>query len=432
MRYLNRLSLDTVAVLALVSVLAAPAGAECVGDCNGDDRVSIAELQACVNRGASLAGPACAAADRDLDGSVDPNEVDACVQSFLDAATCPMVYTPVPTPTITDTPAPIATNTTAPTNTVAPTNTTALPPTATFTEAPSATPTPTPTIAERDCSLASASSGIQLHIAALPVPLAYGLSGTIGIGAGPADASGNSGATCSVKSLDPINIPSIGFVCISAGAACPVGTRDCDGGTPLGVDVQSDGNTGTCTGNAACQTTCNAQCGGAAKVLSAQCTGYCTAGDQGACTSDEQCAPLRGACNGPDNLGAAQKDICQCTCLDNAAHGASEPGDLQCNLGSSLLVENGAPCGDGDVKIEVGSTCIPVTTQRATGRITDSNFTAGATVPGAGVVNDNQGTTVSCATLDAGTVSGIQGVGAANFFGSALGDLAVGLRAQCQ
>jgi hypothetical protein len=47
-------------------------------------------------------------------------------------------------------------------------------------------------------------------------------------------------------------------------------------------------------------------------------------------------------------------------------------------------------------------------------------------------VNDNKGAHVSCSAMDAGQLKGISGVGAVNFFGSALGDIAVGLVSTCQ
>ncbi|HMA46928.1 MAG TPA: hypothetical protein VKP11_06985, partial [Frankiaceae bacterium] len=124
---LSRLPLRRTALLALAVALfgAARAHAVCVGDCDGDGRVSIANLQACVNRGSNLSGPSCAAADQNNDGTVDPNEVDRCVQSFLDSSTCPMVFTPAPTNTVAKTNTPAPTNTRASTNTPVPTNTTA-------------------------------------------------------------------------------------------------------------------------------------------------------------------------------------------------------------------------------------------------------------------------------------------------------------------
>jgi len=99
---LSRLPLWRPALLALAMALlgASQATAVCVGDCDGDGRVSIANLQACVNRGSGLPAPSCPAADQNNDGTVDPNEVDRCVQGFLDASTCPMVFTPAPTNTV--------------------------------------------------------------------------------------------------------------------------------------------------------------------------------------------------------------------------------------------------------------------------------------------------------------------------------------------
>jgi len=84
------------------------------------------------------------------------------------------------------------------------------------------------------------------------------------------------------------------------------------------------------------------------------------------------------------------------------------------------------------VTIAIGETCIPVTTQRATGLISDANFTPGSFVPAPPNVNDQSGTGLDCATFDTSTTTGLSGVGAVNFFGSALGDLSVGLRATCQ
>jgi len=126
------------------ALLATRASALCVGDCNADGRVSIAEAQNCVNLAANLEAPPCAAADQNNDGHVDPNEVDACIQSFLDPSTCPMVATPAPTstqPAHTNTPA--ATNTPPPpTKTITPVSTATRTGTATSTLTP---PPPTPT-----------------------------------------------------------------------------------------------------------------------------------------------------------------------------------------------------------------------------------------------------------------------------------------------
>ncbi|MFN8641989.1 MAG: hypothetical protein U0802_10135 [Candidatus Binatia bacterium] len=125
---LSRLPLRRAARWALAAALlgAAPATAVCVGDCNGDGRVSIAELQACVNRGSNLPGY--------LPGRRSGQRRHGRAQRgrplrprFLDPAACAMVFTPVPTNTVAKTNTPVPTNTPAPTatrtNTVGPSNT---------------------------------------------------------------------------------------------------------------------------------------------------------------------------------------------------------------------------------------------------------------------------------------------------------------------
>src|SRR5690242_17318584 len=80
----------------------------CVGDCDKNGDVIISEVQKCVNvRTSDLQLSGCTSADQNLDGTVDDNEVGLCVQSFLDPATCPQVFTPVPTSTRTDTATPV-------------------------------------------------------------------------------------------------------------------------------------------------------------------------------------------------------------------------------------------------------------------------------------------------------------------------------------
>jgi hypothetical protein len=271
-------------------------------------------------------------------------------------------------------------------------------------------------------------SKIVIHLGALPVPLQFGLVGALDLG-----TVGNV-ATCDIQALNPINIPSIGFVCLSAGSPCPAGVRWCGPGPgpPLGVDFQSDGNIGACTSNAACQTACATSCG-VGKTALGQCTGFCTAGDQSACTSDAACLtpPKGGACNGPDPIGGSG-NICQCNCINGAAHGASDPGDFLCQLSQHLVVESAAPCDGTGIIVDAGSTCLPVTTERSTGLITDANFSSGSLVPNPPNVNDLTGNSIACATADTSVTTAIRGVGAVNFFGSALGDLSVGLESTCQ
>ncbi len=204
-------------------------------------------------------------------------------------------------------------------------------------------------------------------------------------------------------------------------------------GAALGADLISDGNIGACASNAACAAACATACGGPAQFFAAACTGRCSGPVAQLCTTDAACAMAgNGACNGPEPVQPSQNNICQCGCLDGAAHGAGDPGDLQCRLRANLVVENLPPCDGVDVRINVGESCIPLTTTRATGLIVDANFTPASQVPAAPNVNDQSGSPVGCGTLDASTATGVNAVGLVNFFGSALGDISAGLRIRCQ
>jgi hypothetical protein len=287
---------------------------------------------------------------------------------------------------------------------------------------------------EHKCVLA-AGSDILIYSAAFPVPLTFPTTGSA------IDIGGlGSASVCDVQKFNPVNIASIGFVCIKPAGGCAVSTRYCGpgapgSGPPLGIDSEADGNVGgACAGNTACATTCAGFCAPGV-VQNAGCTGFCTGTTPAnmACTTDAQCAAAsNGACNGPDSPPVG---FCQCSCTDNAAFGPSDPGDLQCNLGAKLVVETGAPCDGTDILINVGNACIPVSTQEARGKITDANFIPASTVPGppqSPNANDRTGVPLACATVDMSVTTGLTAVGAVNFFGSTIGDLSVGLKTVCQ
>jgi hypothetical protein len=232
---------------AWICVFAGTAGAVCVGDCDGNGQVSIAEAQACVNLAHGLPAPPCAAADQNHDGTVEPNEVDACIQAFLDAAACPMVFTPAPTSTGTSTPqasnTPLATPTTVPTNTATPL------PTSTATAEPSATATavpPTPTTAPT-CPLTAGrytitTTGGALRVATfLPFPFPPG--GKTIQDVGPGDAN------CVHETVIPFPggltvpvfcVPALGATTSVTQSGCGVGRIDSNGGSDFTVDEEGD------------------------------------------------------------------------------------------------------------------------------------------------------------------------------------------------
>ena len=82
--------------------------------------------------------------------------------------------------------------------------------------------------------------------------------------------SGIAPTTCEIDHIDPINIPSIGYVCVQPAPGCDLGEADCNGGTPLGVDLRANGNVGSCasptTGNADCADTCATFCAGTGRT----------------------------------------------------------------------------------------------------------------------------------------------------------------------
>lgn len=336
---------------------------------------------------------------------------------------------PPPPPTPTGVPG-------TPTHTRTPTVT--LTPSLTFT--PTATPTitpiqPTPTAAPvvfHSCPLISGGSASHLEINAAAFPLSVNTTGELRIGlAAGADLTT---ASCEIDHIDPINIPAIGFVCIEPASGCDLGVADCNAGTPLGVDLRANGNIGPCpsqtTGNADCAASCASFCAsGGRNYLSSGCTARCSDSER-PCTEDDACAAVdEGACNGPESMSASQMDVCQCQCIDLRAGPAGGAGELQCQLGANINVENAAPCGDGDIKVAIGRTCIPLTSATATTQVNNANFGSNS-VPSSPA--SNTGTRRTCAAINAGNTSGLKMRGVTNFFGSTLGDLAVELFSDCQ
>jgi len=387
--------------LSLVMAGRVLAEASCVGDCNGDGQVTINELILGVNIALGVAPVSACEAFANNAGVVDIAQLIKGVNNALDG--CPAGPTPTNTP-------PVVVGT------------------------PTATPTAAEELGTHTCTLQPGpdASRISLNVAALPVPLSFALSGSVSLSCGAVGDAGLASCTCDVETIDPVNIPNIGVVCIAKSAEpCDAASIDCDGGLPLGVDLTSNATTGSCTGNADCGTSCNTYCNSIGAVTSsAACTGFCSLGTMEACTTDASCLPDNGACNGPDPVGA-NAGICQCTCLDAAAGGPSRAGDFQCNLGSNLNVETSAPCNGTDVKIAVGSTCVAMTTGTASSIINNTNFTEGATLPAAGPL-EAEGDPISCDSFKSGDLTGLKVRGVVNFFGSALGDIVTGLYADCQ
>lgn len=275
-------------------------------------------------------------------------------------------------------------------------------------------------------------SGIDVSAGDPSFLLSFPMSGSVLVG-GIADR-----AACGIQSIAPIDVFGLGWLCITPGSqTCAEGKRHCGPGPgpALGVAVYSDANVSACATEAACDTSCGFACGGSANVVAAGCTGHCSGDTEQSCTSDATCLTAsNGMCNGPEPV--VTSGVCQCSCAAQGIYGNSDPGDFLCNTSAHIVLESspgtGAPCDGTEVMVDIGDVCLPVSTQRASGSITDANL-MGQTVPNPSSYNDGTGVPASCDDVDLGSLSGLKGVGAMNFFGSDLGgDMSVALRFTCQ
>jgi hypothetical protein len=99
------------------------------------------------------------------------------------------------------------------------------------------------------------------------------------------------------------------------------------------------------------------------------------------CSTDADCLPDNGACNGPDPVGA-KANICQCNCINPAAGPAGSPAT--CSATSASTSRRDEPAvRRNDVIIDLGNSCITQTTAMASTLITHANFGTG-TVPANG------------------------------------------------
>jgi len=301
----------------------------------------------------------------------------------------------------------------------------------------SCNPYPALNIGTHKCTVGGAS---QIDIkGALPLP-PLPATGAIDIDCGTTTPDGKAACTCEVQApgFGGLNIASLFYACVkpAISGVCPTGEIDCDGGNVLGIDIEGRRNLGPCASQGTCLTSCSAFCGGAANVFDSGCEGFCTDGANSACLTDAACAGLtEGSCDGPDGVGLG--NVCDCTCIDSAVGGASPAGTLQCQLAFNLTVEpipgNSMICDGGDVSINVGDTCAPLTTQTATSIIRNGNnggLTPAFEFPPGG--SSLSGVPADCTALAGSNASAITLQGAAIFYASTIGDLNSLLSVDCQ
>lgn len=252
--------------------------------------------------------------------------------------------------------------------------------------------------------------------------------------------AGNGAAECTCQvapsGFGPIKVQGVSgtfLLCVkpAVSAGCPGGEIDCDGGNSLGLDIFGNRAIGGCASNADCATQCTVYCA-PYPVGAAECEGFCSAGSQMPCSSDAQCqAAGEGACYGTNLLPYGS--ICDCTCVGDGAGGPSSAGDLMCRLEANLTIEpfpgNGMECDGADVTIDIGDTCIPLTTQSVDAILNNAN-NSGGTLPVGGF--SDAGIELSCTDLNSGISSGSNLVGATMLYATPAGDINARFDLVCQ
>lgn len=403
----------TVVAVALLAGTAT-AHAQCVGDCDGSNTVTVNELVRGVNIALDQADVSvCPSFDADSSNSVTVNELVLGVNNLL-RDLCANLGTPTPT----------------------------------------ASPTPSlppPTLTFQSCPFGGAETDtlvINLAGAAFPPLPVVGEIGvaceTVGGGAG-APVTRRCG--CQFRSLEPVDLIGIGQVCIEEGkddqgntAACPIGEQICGGSSEsVKIDLIADAQIGSCSGNADCRTKCDAHCAAMNPPrirFNSGCESHCQGGNRAdqMCECDTigstTCAPGStlgcplGSCEGKDN----ELDIdCHCQCVNEAAGDPSPDGGFRCRLPTAIRVESNLPCDNTDVLVRLPPLCAPFTSDQNIGTLVNANEDALSEI----APDPLQGTTIQCNAFDTSPV-GMKLVTNLAFFDSTVGDLMSQLSLTCK
>lgn len=185
------------------------------------------------------------------------------------------------------------------------------------------------------------------------------------------DLAGDSACSCRVD-LDPILIPGVGDLCMTAGPGCAAGRLDCGGSAGAEVDVVSDHNIGVCQDNASCGELCADRCselGSRYQPILSACEAFCAGGanDGWPCAFKQDCPG--GFCAGRD--GGAGGRSCHCICSATGLGEAPGAPSLTCQASLGLSIDSievfgDGICGNGEESITVAPTCQAMTTTVAT------------------------------------------------------------------
>jgi hypothetical protein len=286
------------------------------------------------------------------------------------------------------------------------------------------------------------------------------LNGSFEMTCGPIDAATGTG-TCTCRLLENILIliPSITAACLIPGTHdCGSGSIDCQGGTPLDVDIISDHDIGefvlaldpnnpfqvescglnligTAEGPAECAAACDGYCASLGEnytQLESGCEGYCRGG-----IHDGETCDYPADCNGPGHPGNTSEDgfcvgtsvpssglphynTCNCSCVDMNAGGASRPGSFNCQIPIRTIQEDDAPCGAGeDVQIVQGNQCLPFTTEKNVATILNVGLDPNANPD---IVQSATGSPKTCTELRAGDLRSLTMIGNVPAFDGGPGD----------
>ena len=282
-------------------------------------------------------------------------------------------------------------------------------------------------IGQQQCVLDPLVSTIRIRTSGFDQHL--DLSGIVDLDCGAVDPLTDEAAcACAVESLDPVAVPPLGFLCITPAPGCPVGTIDCDGGDGLDASITSTHDLGGCSGNPDCASQCTDHCAASgAAVLESGCEGFCRGGpNEGLVCVDDSLCP-GGACIGPD--GVVHSNICQCQCIGGGG-AASRRGGLRCNVGVDVTFERNPPCGGGDVLLDLGRQCIPLTTEGIKAVIVGANDVPMTELPPGGT--SLRGLPLTCPTLASDNTTGLGLVSAENAFDApGAGDIAFTFSMDC-
>ncbi|MFQ5514221.1 MAG: hypothetical protein ACE5FG_07235, partial [Myxococcota bacterium] len=277
-----------------------------------------------------------------------------------------------------------------------------------------------------------------------PSFLTLPLTGELEISCGAVNpVTGAADCECRIVALDGVEVPAIGAVCFRPGLEpCPLSRVDCDGGTPLDLDLISEHAISFCglnddpnatdpntfTGPTECEASCRSYCAtlpGSYEMVNFSCEGYCDSGTkQGSiCSADADCPD--GDCGGGNPVQHANQ--CNCHCLQ-VGGSPSPPGAIWCNNRAGLDVENELPCDGLDVTTQSVRVCAAISSQFGGGELRNADDKGPASVLGP---HSDVGQPISCQQFTTTGTDGLVMVGNVNFVDTAIGDLLSQFRTVC-